>query len=125
MLRLRTVWDLNILQAAEKTTLEHFLRESKEIQTFSKKEWLQILEQCQVSDYTFYYPYPDYKFPMTIFSDKYLPKKEELNNNYQNFDRDRMILFNDDKVYQSLLENDLFPEFSNSYLIEIRKGEEA
>ena len=72
-----------------------------------------------------YYPYPDYKFPMTIFSDKYLPKKEELNNNYQNFDRDRMILFNDDKVYQSLLENDLFPEFSNSYLIEIRKGEEA
>lgn len=95
------------------------------IQTFSKKEWLQILEQCQVSDYTFYYPYPDYKFPMTIFSDKYLPKKEELNNNYQNFDRDRMILFNDDKVYQSLLENDLFPEFSNSYLIEIRKGEEA
>lgn len=28
-----------------------------------------------------YYPYPDYKFPMEIYSDAYLPKKGELNDN--------------------------------------------
>lgn len=61
---------------------------------------------------------------MYIFSDDYLPKKEELNINYQNFDRDRIVLYDDDKVYQTLLENGLFQEFSNSYLIEIQKGKE-
>ena len=50
--------------------------------------------------------------------------KEELNINYQNFDRDRIVLYDDDKVYQTLLENGLFQEFSNSYLIEIQKGKE-
>ena len=94
------------------------------IRTFSKNEWLEILRKKNLSNYIFYYPYPDYKFPMYIFSDKYLPKKEELNINYQNFDRDRMVLFDDEKVYQTLLENGLFQQFSNSYLIEIRKGKE-
>lgn len=99
-------------------------KNKKGIQTFSKKEWQDIFKKSGVENYTFYYPYPDYKFPMYIFSDDYLPKKEELNINYQNFDRDRIVLYDDDKVYQTLLENGLFQEFSNSYLIEIQKGKE-
>lgn len=99
-------------------------KNKKGIQTFSKKEWQDIFKKSGVENYTFYYPYPDYKFPMYIFSDDHLPKKEELNINYQNFDRDRIVLYDDDKVYQTLLENGLFQEFSNSYLIEIQKGKE-
>ena len=99
-------------------------KNKKGIQTFSKKEWQDVFKKSGVENYTFYYPYPDYKFPMYIFSDDYLPKKEELNINYQNFDRDRIVLYDDDKVYQTLLENGLFQEFSNSYLIEIQKGKE-
>lgn len=94
------------------------------VQTFSKKEWEGILDECGIVDYTFYYPYPDYKFPLTIYSDKFLPKSAELNNNYMNFDRDRMILFQDDKVLKSLLDNDMFPQFSNSFLIEIRNSKD-
>lgn len=48
------------------------------VKTFSKKELLDIIHQAGEFSTTFYYPYPDYKFPMTIYSDEYLPKKESF-----------------------------------------------
>ena len=54
------------------------------------------MKECGVEKYHFYYPYPDYKFPTTIFSDKHLPKKGELSNNLRNYDMDRMLLFDEE-----------------------------
>ena len=68
-----------------------------------------------------YYPYPDYKFPMEIYSDAYLPKKGELNDNARNADRDRYVLFQETAAYNTLIGEGLFPEFSNSFLIAARK----
>lgn len=92
------------------------------IRTFTKSEWEKILKECGMKKYKFYYPYPDYKFPMSIYSDDYLPKEGELNINILNFDRERINSFDEEKVFSTLLENKLFPEFSNSYLIEIENG---
>lgn len=94
------------------------------IKTFSRKEWIKILKNCGVEHYKFYYPYPDYKFPLAVYSDEYLPKKGELNMNRMNYDRERMILFNEEKAFDTLVENDLFAEFSNSFLLVIQNGEE-
>ena len=81
------------------------------------------MKECSL-DYKFYYPYPDYKFMTDIYSDEYLPDKGSLTNNLRNFDQDRMILFDESKVFDTLIDNDLFPQFSNSFFIEaIRKGE--
>ncbi|NFR85883.1 MULTISPECIES: class I SAM-dependent methyltransferase [unclassified Clostridium] len=91
------------------------------VKTFSKNELKNIIESSGINNYKFYYPYPDYKLPTTIYSDEYLPKKGELNNNMRNFDTERMILFNEGKVYDSLIEQDLFPVYSNSYLIVLEK----
>ena len=33
-----------------------------------------ILKECGETEYHFYYPYPDYKFMTTLYSDRYLPK---------------------------------------------------
>ena len=38
---------------------------------------------------TFYYPYPDHKFPSVIYSDEWLPQKGELAEGRSNYDRDR------------------------------------
>lgn len=87
------------------------------VKTFSKKEIEKIIESSGFNDYEFYYPYPDYKLPTSIYSDKYLPKEGELNNNIRNFDAGRMILFDESRVYDSIIREGLFPIYSNSYLI--------
>ena len=48
------------------------------VETFSKPELEQILQENGFSKFKFYYPYPDYKFPAVIYSDEYLPKPGEL-----------------------------------------------
>lgn len=93
----------------------------KGVKTFSKKEITRIIEKAGFSEIEFYYPYPDYKFPTAIYSDYYLPKMGDLNNNIRNFDKERMLLFDETKVFDSLLVEDLFPYFSNSFFIEIKK----
>lgn len=89
------------------------------IKTFTKKELVKLIEKAGFSTYNFYYPFPDYKFPYTIFSDEYLPKVGDIRNILHNYDQDRLGLFNEEKVYDSLIENGLFTEFSNSFLVEI------
>ncbi|MDO4306541.1 MAG: class I SAM-dependent methyltransferase [Eubacteriales bacterium] len=94
------------------------------VKTFSRRELENVISKAGNFQTTFYYPYPDYKFPLTIYSDKYLPKKGELKDNYCNFDRTRMQLFDEPKVYDTLIDSGLFPEFSNSFLVLAeRKGE--
>jgi hypothetical protein len=76
-----------------------------------------MLAAAEISDYHFYYPYPDYKFMSALYSDERLPLKGELYDNLRNFDRHRMTLFNEKKVYDSLIDEGLFPLFSNSFFI--------
>lgn len=92
--------------------------------TFSRRELLELAGECGF-DCFFYYPYPDYKFPVKIFSDEYLPQKGELNRNWQNFDADRITLFDEGRAFDAILEAGLFPEFSNSFLIRMTKRAES
>ena len=97
--------------------------DTRSVRTFSRKELSDIIDQAGEFKTTFYYPYPDYKFPMTIYSDKRLPKKGELRDNFCNFDRNRIQLFNEGKVYDSLTDAGLFQEFSNSFLVIVERKE--
>ena len=90
------------------------------VRTFSKKELTDLAAECGF-DCEFYYPYPDYKFPVKIFSDERLPRQGELNRNWQNFDADRLQLFDETKAFDTVLQAGLFPEFSNSFLVRMRK----
>lgn len=90
--------------------------------TFSRPALERIMKNCGIKEYSFYYPYPDYKFPTTIYSDKRLPYQGELTNNIRNFDRDRMVVFNEKYVFDSVIEDGLFDVFSNSYMVVIGKA---
>lgn len=92
------------------------------IKTFSKKELEEIFQKSGFINYKFYYPYPDYKLPTTIYSDEYLPRTGELNNNIRNFDRERLITFDESKVYDTVIKENMFQIFSNSFLILLNKG---
>lgn len=86
------------------------------VRTFSRPGLERIFESCGVRDYQFYYPYPDYKFMTTVYSDCYLPGKGELCNNIRNFDRDRMLLFDEKHAFDGIIKDGLFSVFSNSYM---------
>jgi len=87
------------------------------VRTFTRPGLEAIFANCGVENYHFYYPYPDYKFMTTVYSDDYLPKQGELSNNKRNFDRDRMQLFDEKKVFDSILGDGLFSLYSNSYMV--------
>ena len=88
--------------------------------TFSRKELKKLAAEVGF-ECRFYYPYPDYKFPVQIFSDEYLPQKGDLVRNWQNFDADRIALFDESKAFDTIIEAGLFNEFSNSFFIEMER----
>lgn len=92
------------------------------VRTFSRSRLEQIFRACGADRYFFYYPYPDYKFMTAIFSDERLPKQGELSDNRRNFDRDRMLLFDEKQAFDGMIKDGLFPVFSNSYAAVIGEG---
>lgn len=94
-------------------------KEEFSARTFSKKGLEQIFARCGVSRYSFYYPYPDYKFMTTLYSDRHLPVPGELSNNLRNYDRDRLLLFDERDAFDGVIQEGMFPEFSNSFLVVI------
>lgn len=95
----------------------------KGIRTFAKKELEEIVNEAGFTECEFYYPYPDYKFPISIYSDEYLPKKGDLQANMRNFDKERYVFFDEEKAFDTIIEEGLFPEFSNSFLLVLGKEE--
>ncbi len=91
------------------------------VRTFSRQGLERIFDACGVKESHFYYPYPDYKFMHTLYSDKHLPKKGELTDNFRNFDRDRMLLFDEKNAYDGISEDQLFSVFANSYIAVLGK----
>lgn len=94
------------------------------VRTFSRKELEDLIHEAGRFTSRFYYPYPDYKFPLCIYSDEYLPKCGELTLTAYNYDRARMELFQERRVMDTLIQNGLFPVFSNSFLVIVERGKE-
>lgn len=87
--------------------------------TFTRNGLEAIFENCGIEEYAFYYPYPDYKFMVSLYSDEYQPKIGELSMNMRNFDRDRLVVFDERKAFDNILREGLFPLYANSYLVVI------
>lgn len=95
---------------------------NSDISGFSRREMCEVLEEagCQGR---FYYPFPDYRFAMSIYSDEYPPKIGELVDQIGNFDEERLTMFDEAMAMDSLIEEGLFPWFSNSFLVSVGKGD--
>lgn len=87
------------------------------VRTFTRPALETIMRECDLNSYSFYYPYPDYKFMHTLYSDDRLPNKGELTTNLRNFDRDRILLFDEKNAFDSIINDGQFPLFSNSYFV--------
>ena len=95
--------------------IESYSGENEPAKTFTRPALEQLLLQNGATEYSFYYPYPDYKFTSVLYSDRRLPEAGELNENIRNFDRDRLLLFDEKKAYQGITQDGLYPMFANSF----------
>lgn len=88
-----------------------------DVQTFGKKELRKLLERKGFVKTKFYYPFPDYKLPECIYTDDRLPNKDEIVDipiNLYGCDAN----FNLQKLYESLMSEDIFGFFANSFIVE-------
>ncbi len=88
--------------------------------TFSYNEIINLFEEAGLKDYYFYFPLPDYKFPIEIYSEEYLPKDLSFNYLGHSYDRDRFVLFNENKALAEAAKNNDFKTFANSFLVKVR-----
>lgn len=89
------------------------------VRTFGREELAELLHSVGFARLRFYYPLPDYKLPLEIFSDDYLPSDAHpLRPGAVGTDPNPQIhLFHDRLVMDGLIANGLFPPFANSFLI--------
>lgn len=66
---------------------------------------------------TFYYPMPDYRLPMTIYSDGYLPAKGDLSHAIMAYDYPVYLRFDLGKRYDDICGEKQFETFANSFLV--------
>ncbi len=96
---------------------------SKGIETFGKLELTRLLLDAGFKNSNFFYPFPDYKFPRLIYSDRFYPGDGVCEFPLSQlptptFDRDRIELFSEALAMLSVEKNNLFREFSNSFIVE-------
>ncbi len=63
-----------------------------------------------------YYPMPDYRIPLSIYSDRYLPGRGDSVNTSWVFDKPRYACFDEEAVSGMLMEEGDFGRFANSFL---------
>jgi len=101
-------------------SIENYQRTNQTVRTFSKKELSDLLKASGFGEHKFYYPVPDYKLPDAVYSENYLPKRGQYVKESPNYDAVRIKLFNERITMDSIIDNDMFGFFSNSFLVKVQ-----
>ncbi|MDB9822384.1 class I SAM-dependent methyltransferase [Deltaproteobacteria bacterium] len=97
-------------------SIENYLDDSS-IKTFGRAELEDLLNLAGFKTVKFYYPMPDYKLPIQVFSDDFLPDIGQIFGISPNYDNERMVLFNEATAYDNIIINKQFDFFANSFLL--------
>lgn len=87
------------------------------VRTFSRQEMAEMLQNCGIEDFCFYYPMPDYKLPDTVYSDSYMPRKGDVRIWNTNYDTTRIALYNDGIMADQVCGDKMFGYFANSFFV--------
>lgn len=91
------------------------------VQTFSKSEFEDLIQLSGFTNYKFFYPFPDHRFPNVINTDEFI-NKIPYSRLPVYVDR-RAQLFREHKLNQTLANDNISQYFSNSFLVEIRNDD--
>lgn len=113
--------------SAEDHTGNYFLglnryENNRTVRTFSKSEWISLLDRCGLKC-KFYYPYPDYKFPVEIFTDASL-SVNGYGKPYYNLEENRYLWLQENELAKTFAEEGIAGSFANSFFLEISAKED-
>lgn len=89
--------------------------------SFSVNGLKNLLINNGLTTQAFYYPVPDYQYPTEIFSDNKLPSSGSIRYPAYSYSSRRTELFNEILAFDKICEDDMFPIFTNSFLVFARK----
>ena len=92
---------------------------------FTKGELEEALKEAGLSKVEFYYPMPEYKRAVSVYSDRYLPGKGDIPHVTAVYDRQRWACIHEDEISDKLVKEKAFGLFSNAYLAVASKGAES
>ena len=92
---------------------------------FTKGELEEALKEAGLSKVEFYYPMPEYKRAVSVYSDRYLPGKGDIPHVTAVYDRQRWACIHEDEISDKLVQEKAFGLFSNAYLAVASKGAES
>ena len=95
------------------------------IRTFSRTGLENIIKKSGFGNTYFYYPLPDYKLPMVIYSENYLPQNGKLQDvKYYYAHQGVSLIASESEIYQDIIENNAFEFMANSFLVECSDSEQ-
>ncbi|WXL27295.1 glycosyltransferase [Ectopseudomonas mendocina] len=96
--------------------------------TFGRRDLARILKQADFSELEFFYPYPDYKLPSMVLTERALEQRDDVLVNLlsgvfapvqgANYQR----TFSEGAAQRGLVENGLVGDLANSFFIVAKKG---
>lgn len=93
---------------------------------YSHKQLNDIFERVQLKRTKFYYPVPDYVLPQEIYSEEMLPKGKRIDRVLNYFPRKDTILFHPVYYMDQMIDNHMFEQCANSFLVECKvRGENS
>lgn len=94
------------------------MREEAASYLCSRGQIVDMVQSAGFPAYKFYYPLPGNQFPQLIYSDEKLPDTDVCERLVFYYRNRECLLASEKKLYGDLLANNVFPFFSNSFLIE-------
>lgn len=96
---------------------------SNEVGMLAKHDLKEMLDNEGVSNYKFYYLFPDYNLPNLIITDEYTLTEEDISRNFEAYEEGELVNFNENLALAEILKED--PKqakfFANSFLVEASK----
>lgn len=91
--------------------------------TFSKARLKELFTNSGYGKIKFYYVLPDYKFPTVIYTDEYPPGASAVQKTAFQYVKGSRLIYDEKKLYQELIENQVEGFFANSFLVEATAGD--
>lgn len=115
-----------LLAAAENEMGVRYLMGAEKFETaFLEVEFRMLFEELKKSfggEYIMYYPVPDYRYPVTFYSDHYLPETGDVTNISARLDAAGLLFGSEEEVMAKACQNGTFTKFNNSFFGIWEKG---